>query len=500
MARDSARDEIVGHATLAVLALLGMLLYSTTYALLYATTGASSTPTTATLEMFMVTVHLASACGCCLVQTLVVSLLQLRAPIPYVAQAQTSVLLGVAGAVGALGDSCIRSATGAECAVYFGAAAIPRLAAAGAITWSLVVYSASLGAQPWTGGAISLGVHGREGLAAAAVMGLVPWSIQRALVGVCGDAWRLQLCTGVSVVTDANVTTSTVQADCGNLDTGLLLATGLGLLSLVLSWIPGSRRLGNVPALVGAAVGTLSPVVAWSTQPGDVRTPVPGAFFVICACFAGSSLISLGWAALMRAAAARRRRRGARGGYSSVVATNAPFLFQPSPPPTTAFLRAPAATLVLGGDRRGALVRRGANNNNNAATTTPTNNNNESSVRHYSWLFCFLLFCGSAKNGAREGRPCARRGRGAVIRGGGGRIRARGHHGVRRRRRAGAHAGGGVVVIGVVIVARRHVPGGAGRSSGKTLLRLGVRRRRTLEPGLVGELVVRARLVRIPGR
>ena len=170
-----ARDEIVGHATLVVLALLGMLLYSTTYALLYASMGSAATPTTATLEMFMTTTHLVSACGCCLAQTLMVSLLKLRAPVAHVAQAQTSLFLGVAGAVGTLSESCISSATGAECAVYFGAAAVPRLAAAGALTWSLVMYASSLGAQTWSRGAVSLGLDGKSGLMAAGIMSLVPW-------------------------------------------------------------------------------------------------------------------------------------------------------------------------------------------------------------------------------------------------------------------------------------------------------------------------------------
>ena len=146
------RDEVVGHATLAVLALLGMGLYSTTYALLYAST---STRAVATLEFFMATTHLLSASGCCLIQTLVVSILQLRAPVRFVPQAQTALFLGVAGAMCTLGGSCLGSATGAECAVYFGAAAVPRLAAVGAVVWSILLYASSLGCQPWTGGGAS---------------------------------------------------------------------------------------------------------------------------------------------------------------------------------------------------------------------------------------------------------------------------------------------------------------------------------------------------------
>ena len=42
MASSEMRNELVGHATLAVLALLGMALYSSTYALVYA--AASSPP------------------------------------------------------------------------------------------------------------------------------------------------------------------------------------------------------------------------------------------------------------------------------------------------------------------------------------------------------------------------------------------------------------------------------------------------------------------------
>jgi hypothetical protein len=218
------RDEIVGHCTTAVMGLIGMLIYSTTYAIVYAG-GNTSTP--AILEMWMSMVHVLSSCGCCLLQTLLVSILHLERPIPFLAQAQTAVFLGVACTVITLSVGCLNgsaTAGAAECAAYYGAAMVPKMAAAGALVWSIIMYCTSLGCQPSGSGALSLGLGGTQGVTAAATMAMVPWIILKTLVETCGDAWRLQVCSAVVVTMNANATESTVTADCSRLDAGFAIS------------------------------------------------------------------------------------------------------------------------------------------------------------------------------------------------------------------------------------------------------------------------------------
>ena len=175
------RDELAGHATLAVMSLLGMFLYSVSYALIYAASAAPASAPVAVLEMWMSGTHLLSAFGCCLAQALLASMLGTDRTAPQLAQAQTAVFLGIACAVSVLSAGCLASATGVECTPYFGASIAPRLAATGAMVWAIVMYASSLGAQPW-GPQLSLGISGQEGLTASAAMGLVPWAILGTLV------------------------------------------------------------------------------------------------------------------------------------------------------------------------------------------------------------------------------------------------------------------------------------------------------------------------------
>ena len=184
------RDELAGHATLAVMSLLGMFLYSVSYALIYAASAAPASAPVAVLEMWMSGTHLCSACGCCLAQALLASMAGPdRASAPQLAQAQTAVFLGIACSVSVLASGCLASATGAECAPYFGAAVAPRLAATGAMVWAIVMYASSLGAQPW-GPQLSLGISGQEGLTASAAMGLVPWAVLGTLIQARAAARR----------------------------------------------------------------------------------------------------------------------------------------------------------------------------------------------------------------------------------------------------------------------------------------------------------------------
>ena len=182
------REELIGHATLAVLGVLGLALYSLTYSLVYA--GSSSTPVVAVLEMWMVTVHLASPLTCGLLQSLFSNSFT---AIKHVAAAQTSVFLGVACTVTIAGVGCLRSGNhGATCTAYFGAAAFPKFAAAGSIAWAWVMYASSLGCQF---SSITLGLSSKNSLTVATIVLLVPYFVASKLGDTCGGAtWTVPLC------------------------------------------------------------------------------------------------------------------------------------------------------------------------------------------------------------------------------------------------------------------------------------------------------------------
>ncbi len=226
------------------------------------------------------------------------SMLQLSEPVKHVAEAQTALFLGVAAAVGTLSLGCIGSSTAtesAECGVYYGSAAVPRLAAVGAVVWSLLLYTSSLGCQSWGSGGVSLGLSGASGLTATATMVSVPWVIHGALVRTCGDAWRMHLCAAVHIQVDATVTTSTVTADCSHIDLSLGVALAIALFALLLAWFGGLMRTAQRRlffTLLGACASVLGVFVVWAMQPAGVRVAPPASFFAVCAFFSGTTLIS----------------------------------------------------------------------------------------------------------------------------------------------------------------------------------------------------------------
>ena len=149
--------------TVLVMALIGMTVYSTTYALMYAATSNATVPV---LEMWMVTTHLACATLSVLFSRVKISLC-------------SSIYFGVACGVTILGNDCIQYG---RCELYFGAAAVPRIAAAGAIAWAWVMYAVSLDGVP-------------DAFVAALAMAMVPLAIETKTAMACGDKWRDQLAT-----------------------------------------------------------------------------------------------------------------------------------------------------------------------------------------------------------------------------------------------------------------------------------------------------------------
>ena len=187
------KEELVGHCTLAVMALIGMALYSGTYSIIYASIGVSE-PTVAILEMWMTSVHLFSALGCCILQGVFAAVFKRReTALPHLGEAQTSLFLGVACAVTILGNNCMQYG---ECSAYYGAARFPRLAAAGSVAWVWIMYASSLGCQTWMQGGVSLGFNEKQGLTAASTMLMLPFAVNEKLTTTCG--WtKMMLCTQI---------------------------------------------------------------------------------------------------------------------------------------------------------------------------------------------------------------------------------------------------------------------------------------------------------------
>ena len=272
------RDELAGHSTLAVMALLGMALYATTYSLIYSMTSYSAV---AFLEMWMCFTHLFSALVCCVGQWLVVSLWQLQQPVPHVARTQVALFLGIACAVSVLGSSCMQSdRNGAECAIYFGAAAIPRLAAAGAIAWAWIMYAASLGCQSWNS-LVSLGLSGRDPIIAAAAMAMVPLSAHLKLLTTCGGTWQALLCNPSSALADCSRDASS----CVGVSAAMMAT------ALCLVWADGIffgqrvQKRRNFFCIVAASLILLEPYVAWAMQPTAAKVQIPFAYFLLNSAF-----------------------------------------------------------------------------------------------------------------------------------------------------------------------------------------------------------------------
>jgi hypothetical protein len=279
----SIREELVGFCTLAVMALLGMALYSGTYSLVYASIGVNE-PTVAILEMWMTFVHLFAAVACCVLQGLYAGLLKQRnSVLPHLAEAQTSLFLGVACAVTILGNNCLQHG---ECAAYYGAASFPRLAAAGSMAWVWVMYATSLGCQSWSKG-VTLGFNDKQGLTAAAAMLMLPCTVNAKLSTTCG--W--------SELEGDSVTPILV------IFGGLLLCHGGNSFA-------GSSHKNNTAAVVVRVIGCLIFMCAFMLVP----TQLWGAYNFTALVLAGNGLLAEIWKGKPRGFASKATAHNAAAG------------------------------------------------------------------------------------------------------------------------------------------------------------------------------------------
>jgi hypothetical protein len=292
------REELVGHGALIALALVGVALYSTTYSLLQAST---QTRVAASLELWLVTTHLASGVACYAVQALL-------GPIACVAPTQSALFLGMACTMTVLAAECT-GASAYYCAMYFGGAALPQLAAVGAAAWAWIMYASSLACQ--TMAAIDLG----GGLVASAAMALVPWVCAQSLANACGDGWRVLLCGNVKVTLTQGGTGTSITTDCGNVDSGLAMA-GLGVGMLLLAWVGAllgaflRRDVRPVTRSLTACLLGLSPYLAQSVAGADARvSPTPASYPLVAMALAACTLLYYGRSATATLTLMMRRQR-----------------------------------------------------------------------------------------------------------------------------------------------------------------------------------------------
>lgn len=173
------------RGTLCIMALVGMSLYTTTYALVYATTLNATVPV---LEMWMITTHMA-----CAIVSLFFHVIGVEDE-----NIASSIFLGVACSMTILGNDCIQYG---NCALYFGAATLPRIAAAGAIAWVWIMYVSSFNSLPDT-------------FIAALLMSIVPLAVEAKTLLSCSDKWQPLLQGPINIWIRVAVSAALMSGSC----------------------------------------------------------------------------------------------------------------------------------------------------------------------------------------------------------------------------------------------------------------------------------------------
>jgi hypothetical protein len=185
MDSEERRNALIGHTALCLMSLLGFLLYTATYSVVYMVK--TDGKPIAVLEMWMVLTHLILSLLSCAIRAMGGN--------NTISEVQSVVFLSVCLAQTGLGTACMQDSL--YCSIYYPAAMLPSLAASGSIAWSWVMYIASLGCQ--TGSAVCLGLGKKGSIAAAGIMGLLVPQVLSTLHGTCATAkWSLQCSQGAS--------------------------------------------------------------------------------------------------------------------------------------------------------------------------------------------------------------------------------------------------------------------------------------------------------------
>ena len=264
--------------TLVVLALIGMALYSTTYALVYSATATTIAPV---LEMWMVTTHLMIALAslvadtACLLGSTTVAACPVGGSSKIIGEAQAAMFLGIACVVTLLGNACVHDSH--FCDLYFGAAAIPRLAASGAMGWSIVMYINAV---------VCTGHFGITSLPAVVVMVFVPLAIESKLLSAtCAEKrWNLLLC-------NTETFEGAVLPRCVS-DTSPEMRIGIAVPFLVVGLVLAQQQKRFL-RILGPFLIMMLPFVTWTLQPSAARlSATPVSYHIVCALFALFALIA----------------------------------------------------------------------------------------------------------------------------------------------------------------------------------------------------------------
>jgi len=182
------KEELVGHSTLLVLALLGLGFYSLSYSLLY--TSSSSVPIVAVFEMWMVSSHLGVAGCSLLIQSVGVKFFRAMSPMPFVAATQTSVFFGIALLATLSGVSCV-GGNALTCQLFYGASTFPSFSSVASLGWAWIMYVSSLGCQTWNTGGFTLGINNVGLLLVSSILVVVPNAMVAKVYGVCPAGYKV---------------------------------------------------------------------------------------------------------------------------------------------------------------------------------------------------------------------------------------------------------------------------------------------------------------------
>ena len=227
------REALNGHTALCLMSLLGFVLYTATYSVVYMIK--TQGKPVAVLDMWMVLTHLFTSILTCAIRTMtIINSSDSNSPM---AEAQSAIFLAVALSVTGIGTGCLQE--NLVCLIYYPAAALPQLAAAGSIAWAWVMYVASLGCQiPSDNIGISLGLGNRGAITTVSLMGLVVPQIISALGNTC-DKWKGQ-CSQAACNVALNISLvifALILSHAGHWFSMPIVSTVLHLASVIFIWI-----------------------------------------------------------------------------------------------------------------------------------------------------------------------------------------------------------------------------------------------------------------------
>lgn len=257
----SKREILTGHTALCLMALLGFVLYTATYSVVYIVK--TNGKPVAVLEMWMILTHLISSILSCAMRALMLNIEEASV----IANAQSSIFLAIALINTGVGTACMQD--NLFCTVYYPAAALPPLAASGSIAWAWVMYVASLGCQN-PSSSLSLGISHRDAVTAVSLMALFSPQVLFTITTTCGTKWKT-LCGCNTALNISLVITSLFLTHIGHFSISILdmklVGRILQAVAVAFIWIDIiSVGFGNGMYMWSMLVLTFFPVVSLANQ------------------------------------------------------------------------------------------------------------------------------------------------------------------------------------------------------------------------------------------